>query len=232
MNSTHSGFGLVELMVALALGSMVVLGVTQVFLSARDTYLSQRSSAQMQEDARYVLSKLAREIRMAGMFGCLSTDRIIAAPSRFRTPVSWYGASLHMVSADIGRQAARPDWTVVSDCTTSAKAYPGARLALAPGETGFPVRELFYRFENGQLKVGANKTVLLDDVAAFEVSFGVAGSSGAPSILRYEDRPANLSNIRSVRIGLTLRDPRGRVRDQAYQLVVALRNRVASAGVL
>lgn len=230
MSSTRSGFGLIELMVALALGLLVVLGLTQVFLSARETYLTQRSSAQMQEDARYVLSKLAQEIRMAGMFGCLSTDRIVDAPSQFQTPVTWQDASLSMISADIGLQAARPDWTVVSDCTTTAKAYPGARLSLAPGETGFPVRELFYRFENGQLKVGPNKAVLLDNVAAFNVSFGVAGSKGAQSVPRYEDRPSKTSSIRSVRIGLTLRDPGGRVRDQAYQLVVALRNRLAWGG--
>lgn len=231
MSSPRSGFGLIELMVALALGLLVVLGLTQVFLSTRETYLSQRSSALLQEDARYVLSKMAQEIRMVGMFGCLSIDRIIDAPQVFQTPVYWQGASgsksLHMISADLGRQAAKPDWTVVSDCTTTAKAYPGGRLSLAPGETSFPLRELFYRFENGQLRAGPNNTVLLDNVAAFDVSFGVAGSATTQSVLRYEDRPANASSIRSVRIGLILRDPEGRVRDQVYHLVVALRNRLA-----
>ena len=226
MNNPNSGFGLIELMVALALGMLVILGLMQVFLSSRDTYLSQQSSAMLQEDARYVLSKLAQEIRMAGMFGCLSTDRIVDAPAAFQNPVSWRGASLRMISADVGLQTARPDWTVVTDCTTFAKAYPGAQMPLAAGQTAFPLRDLFYRFENGQLKVGANKTVLLDNVAAFDVSFGVAGTA-AQSVLRYEERPANLSSIRSVRISLTLRDPTGRVKNQAYQLVVALRNRLA-----
>lgn len=89
MSNPRSGFGLIELMVALALGMLVVLGMTQIFSSSREAYLSQRSSARLQEDARYVLSKLAREIRMAGMFGCLSVDRIVDAPSVFKTPVSW-----------------------------------------------------------------------------------------------------------------------------------------------
>lgn len=230
MSRPSSGFGLIELMVALALGLMVVLGLTQVFLSSRETYLSQRSSALLQEDARYVLSKMAQEIRMVGMFGCLSIDRIIDAPPVFQKPVSWQGGSgsksLHMISADLGFQAAKPDWTVVSDCTTTARAYPGMQLPLAPGETSFRLRELFYRFENGQLRSGPGNAVLLDNVAAFDVSFGVAGSSSTQSIVRYEDRPANASSIRSVRIGLTLRDPEGRVRDQVYHLVVALRNRL------
>lgn len=229
MRSPSSGFGLIELMVALALGLLVVLGLTQVFLSTRETYLSQRSSALLQEDARYVLSKMAQEIRMAGMLGCLSSDRILDAPAAFQTPVSWQGAagSLRMISADVGPQGGRPDWTVVTDCTTFAKAYPGARLSVAPGETALPVREVFYSFENGQLKVGHQKAVLLDNVAAFDVSFGVAASASAQSVLRYEARPAVVASIRSVRIALTLRDPGARVRDQAYHLVVALRNRLA-----
>ena len=149
MSSPRSGFGLIELMVALALGMLVVLGMTQLFASSREAYLGQQSSAMLQEDARFVLSKLAREIRMAGMLGCLSADHIVDAPAAFKTPVSWQGVVLRMISSSAGLQSAKPDWTVVSDCTTVARAYPGARLSLAPGETAFPLRELFYRFEQG-----------------------------------------------------------------------------------
>ena len=82
MSNSRSGFGLVELLVALALGVLVVLGMAQMFSSSREAYLSQRSSAMLQEDARYVLSKLAREIRMAGMFRRSSRCSAI-------TPTTW-----------------------------------------------------------------------------------------------------------------------------------------------
>lgn len=62
MRKRHSGFGLIELMIAMVLGLLLVLGMTQVFLSARQTSLAQSASAQLQEDARYVLSKIAQEI--------------------------------------------------------------------------------------------------------------------------------------------------------------------------
>lgn len=230
MKRMSSGFGLVELMVALVLGMLMVPGMAQIYLSAHETYASQRASAMLQEDARYVLSKMAREIRMAGMFGCLGSEYIIDAPSAFQTPVSWQGQAgsrlLQMISADIGPQGTRPDWTVVSDCTTFAQAYRGARSSLSPGETGFPVRRVVYRFDKGQLKTGSDNAVLLDNVATFDVSFGVAGSASAQSVLRYESSPADLARIRSVKVALTLRDPAGRVKDQAYHLVVALRNRL------
>jgi len=38
--------------------------------------------------------------------------------------------------------------------------------------------------------------------------------------------PSDEALIRSVRIRMTLQDPTGKVRDQTYSVVVALRNRV------
>lgn len=230
MKRQDAGFGLTELMLALALGLLLVLGATQVFLSARQTYLAQYSAAVAQEDARFVLSKIAQEIRMVGMFGCIATDSIINAPSVFQTPISWQGGagsrSWRFISADVGLQGTRPDWTVVSDCKRSAQAYAGQHLPLAPGETSFALRHIIYWFENGQLKVGSGKTVLLDNVAAFDMSFGMASSATGQSVQRYEDNPVNLASIRSVKIALTLQDPKARIKDQSYHLVVALRNRL------
>ena len=117
------------LMLALVLGGLLVLGVTQVFLSARDTYLAQRASAMAQEDARFVMSKIAQEIRMVGMFGCLAIDSIVDAPFAFQTPISWQrdtdAKAWTFISASVGMQGVRPDWTVVSDCKSAARAYPG-----------------------------------------------------------------------------------------------------------
>ncbi len=69
MKPNQSGFGLVEVMVAMVLGLLVVLGITQIFVSSKQTYETQDASARLQEDARYVLSRITQELRMAGMFG-------------------------------------------------------------------------------------------------------------------------------------------------------------------
>lgn len=114
----------------------------------------------------------------------------------------------------------------MSDCKRYAQAYAGQPGPLAPGETAFALRNVVYWFENGQLKTGPSKAVLLDNVAAFEVTFGVASSAAGASVQRYEQSPSNLASIRSLKIALTLRDPKARVKDQSYHLVVALRNRL------
>lgn len=232
MRGDGGGFGLIELLVALVLGLLLVAGAAQVFLSARETYLTQQSSAMAQADARFILSRMAQEIRMVGMFGCLANEHIVDAPVAFQTPVSWQAAagarSWRFISADVGHMSGKPDWTVVSDCRRYARAYPGQYVPLAPDEMSFAVRQIVYWFEHGQLKVGTGRAVLIDNVADFDISFGLASSASGQAVMRYEANPApnHLASIRSVRLSLTLRDPRARVKDQAYHLVVALRNRL------
>ena len=212
---------MIEVLIALLILFISLLGSAAMQLNA----LKHTARALISTQDSFIA--YSRLIRMAGMLGCLSIDRIVDAPPVFKTPVSWQGGVLRMISPDVALQAAKPDWTVVSDCATYARAYPGAKMTLTPGEMAFPLRELFYRFEHGQLKIGPNKTVLLDNVAAFDVSFGIADLAGSHSGLRYENRLAKGSSLRSIRIGLTLRDRAGRVKDQAYQLEVALRNLLA-----
>ena len=135
MNKASKGFGLIELLIALALSLIVVLGVAQVFIAAKNTYVSQNAAANMQEDARFVLSKMIQEIRMVGMFGCLGTITDASSAGDFNasqaTPISWDNANLKLtlVTADVGGSGGTPTWTVVSDCRNTATAYTGAAIA-------------------------------------------------------------------------------------------------------
>ncbi|MHA7879897.1 MAG: PilW family protein [Saccharospirillum sp.] len=69
--SVQSGLSLVELMIAMALGLVLTLGVIQVFTSASQTYRLTDRVAQLQEDMRYILGRLQYEGRIAGNRGCL-----------------------------------------------------------------------------------------------------------------------------------------------------------------
>lgn len=61
-----AGFTLVELMVALALGSIVMAAVMTAFLSQHNTYLAQGQVVEMQQNARVALDMLELDIRSAG----------------------------------------------------------------------------------------------------------------------------------------------------------------------
>lgn len=67
----QSGLSLVELMIALALGLVLTLGVTQVFLGSNKTYRTNDAIGFLQENLRFSMSRISREARMAGYYGCL-----------------------------------------------------------------------------------------------------------------------------------------------------------------
>jgi type IV pilus assembly protein PilW len=236
MSRFSRGFGLVELLIALALSLVVVLGVVQVFIAAKNTYISQNAAAAMQEDARFVLSKMIQEIRMVGMFGCLGTITDASKAGDFNasqlTPIRWdnAGRKLTLVTADIGSNGGTPAWTVVSDCRSSATAYSDWR-APASGQMAFPIRRLIYSLKNGELTMGVGRDkplqqVLVDNVSAFDVSFGLASSATDSAVSSYSSNPSDPARIRSVRLSLTLTDPNNRVSDQTFNVVAALRNRL------
>ena len=236
MNRNSKGFGLIELLIALALSLVVILGVAQIFIAAKNTYVSQNTAAGMQEDARFVLSKMIQEIRMVGMFGCLGTIIDASSAGNFNasqiTPISWDNANLKLtlVTADVGGSGGVPTWTVISDCRNTATAYTDARTPTS-GQLAFPIRRLVYSFNNNQLLMGSGagtptQQVLVNNVRAFNVSFGLASSATDSAASTYSSNPSDPARIRSVRLTLTLTDPNDRVREQTFNVVAALRNRL------
>ena len=236
MKHSNRGFGLIEMLIALAIGLIIVLGVVQTFLAAKNTYLSQNTAAAMQEDARFVLSKMIQELRMVGMFGCLGSLTDASSAGDFNaaqiTPISWDNSNLKLtlVTADVGGNGGTPTWTVVSDCRNSATAYTGLRAA-ASGQIAFPIRRLIYSFSNNQILMGTGsgtptQQVLVNNVSAFSVMFGLATSATDVAASSYSANPSDPARIRSVRLSLTLTDPNNRVANQTFNVVAALRNRL------
>jgi type IV pilus assembly protein PilW len=65
----HAGMTLIELMVALAIGSFLMIGAVTVFMQSRTTFRVNESVARLQENARFVLDAIEPDIRMANYFG-------------------------------------------------------------------------------------------------------------------------------------------------------------------
>lgn len=66
------GMSLVELMIALVIGTILMLGVVQVFGASRAAYQLSEGMGRSQENARFAMDFLQRDIRMAGHFGCVN----------------------------------------------------------------------------------------------------------------------------------------------------------------
>lgn len=67
------GLSLVELMVAITIGLIIMAAVSSLFVSSKQTYTTQDSLARLQENARFAMQFLIKDIRLAGYFGCLDT---------------------------------------------------------------------------------------------------------------------------------------------------------------
>ena len=69
----QTGFTLVEIMTALVIGSILMLGAITIMVNSKDAYETQDDLARLQENARFAMNLLIKDIRMAGYFGC-NTD--------------------------------------------------------------------------------------------------------------------------------------------------------------
>jgi len=67
-----AGLSMVELLVAVALGAMLMAGAISLFVNNRATYEVTNDMARLQENARYALEVMAQDIRMAGHTGCVN----------------------------------------------------------------------------------------------------------------------------------------------------------------
>ncbi|MDD1017001.1 PilW family protein [Pseudomonas rubra] len=215
----QGGFGLVEVLLALSLGLLLILGASRLFLLATQNWQAQGIAAQLQEDARLTLQRLAQDIRMSGMFGCLRADAIShvhpSSAQAFAHPLDITRAAdgrllqLNLISAELPGAGGRPNWTLITDCTQQARVYPELQGAPA-GQYAIPIRRQAYRVEGASLMLGsgASYAPLIDNLGELRVD-----------IIRRDT-----SGIAGLRLSLTLLDPQARVRPQQYQLTVALRN--------
>lgn len=70
---THqSGMTLIEIMIALLISAFLIAGVIQLFLNSKQTYRMQENLSRLQENGRFAVEFIARDVRMAGYRTCLS----------------------------------------------------------------------------------------------------------------------------------------------------------------
>lgn len=68
--ASQRGLTLVELMVSLVLSLVLMLGAMQLFSSSKQTYQLSDSLARVQENGRFALDLIVRDLRLGGYTGC------------------------------------------------------------------------------------------------------------------------------------------------------------------
>jgi type IV pilus assembly protein PilW len=83
------GLSLVELMIALALGMIIILAIGYAYIGTRVTFKQQDALGRMQENARYVFETLSKDLRMSGFAGSLCGQDDTEVTNGLPSPADW-----------------------------------------------------------------------------------------------------------------------------------------------
>ncbi len=83
---SQAGMTLVELMVALAIGSFLILGAVQVYTQSRQAYVINDAIARVQETAQFAMDTIESDLRMASNWGLNSRSDAITGRSTGVSP--------------------------------------------------------------------------------------------------------------------------------------------------
>ena len=77
MQRAQYGLTLIELMVALAIGSFLVIGSMQIYSQSREAFIINESIARVQETAQFAMDTIEADLRMASNWGRTSRGLMI-----------------------------------------------------------------------------------------------------------------------------------------------------------
>ena len=198
----QDGFTLVELLVAIAMFAMIMIGIFYLWRGDQMAYLQGSAAAVTQQDARAAMEQLAREIRLAGYDPCRYVQQNPAPAGG--TLCSDPGANVLNT-----RSAFDPVRPNVFSIVTAANSIQ-VRMDRDPnGDTAGADENITFTYDGGGQRLlrnrndGSGDQELAQNITSFQLQYfnaaGGAVASGGGS--------ANDLNIRLVRITLTATAP-------------------------
>lgn len=76
----QQGLTLVEILVAIVVSLILIAGVIQIFVGTRQTYRFQDALARVQENGRFAVETISRDVRLAGFVGCTTLISVTPNP--------------------------------------------------------------------------------------------------------------------------------------------------------
>jgi type IV pilus assembly protein PilW len=155
----NNGFSLLEILLTVALGTILMLGLARIYLGMKNTHRHQESMARLQENARTASAILAKSIHTAGYLGYDSynlpnflrnknilnnTDVIVIqkADSNITHLTKNVSPPTNKISVENNPASINNLWLSISDCTTNnifqADNYVGKTI-----NSNAPIRHIY-----------------------------------------------------------------------------------------
>jgi len=166
MNTTRprriAGLSLIEVMIALLIGSLLVLGLVQVFSASRTAYQLSEGMSRTQENARFAMDYLQRDIRMAGHYGCVNDQSHLQTPGSLvthfgATPAFGLDFGVSIQGYDASATAPAATVNLGSEAAGWSPALPAVITNLGP-RPGSDILVLRYLYSEGAPVTGISGT--------------------------------------------------------------------------
>jgi type IV pilus assembly protein PilW len=204
----QQGLTLVEMMIAMTLGLLLMTGVTQIFISNKQTYSTTQTLGQVEENGRFALNFLVKSIRKAGYTSDTSTSRppfLAGSDCTTTTACTTNGSG----TSGNDMMAVEFDSTGSSDCNgTSFSTSPPmiANVFWIANDSTTNTNALYCRGYN--VTTGAwieAAQPLVPGIETLQVLYGEVTGSGTPDVPDHyvsADRVSDWSKIKSVRVAV------------------------------
>ena len=151
------GLSLVELMVAILVGSLLLVGVLQILTNSTQSYRIQNAFMRVQENGQFAMEFITREVRNTDFWGCLATlddvDNLLDPAGGGYDPT--YNAFAAGISGTANEASGGPIEAGTDTITIQAAANIGSGLPLQP-----PYGPLL----SSPITVGPDTNIVQDDI--------------------------------------------------------------------
>ena len=107
-NKHQTGLSLIELMVAIVIGSLLLLGAASLMINNKRIYQTQDQLGRMQESARFAIQRMFHDISMAGYYGC--AGKVDSIENNLTAGLTGGGADYDISNPVEGIEGATANW--------------------------------------------------------------------------------------------------------------------------
>lgn len=212
--TSQKGLSLIELMIAITLGLIIVAAMISLYVNAQESYRINENMSRLQENARFAVSFITRDIRMADYREC---------PNRSVSHLS------DAVSGQDGQTGDDPDTVTIvyqSNICNTALARVTKIYSIRTGQSGNPA---LFRSTNG-----GDPEELVEGIENLQILYGEDTDGNiVPNHFVNAAGVTDMANVTSIRFTLTARTLGTNITSSGGRLTreftstVTLRNRLS-----
>lgn len=209
--SRQAGLSILEMLVAMAIGLVITAAIGYLFIGSVGTFRTQDDNARLQENGRFVMDMMGRDIAQAGYADI--TPVYTDLKTEFAgTPISGENG---VVAARVAERKAGTDYLRLS--------FDGMEDCVGDAVATNPVVNEYYVNAGNQLMCAGNGAggaaqVFAEGVEDLQLIYGV-DSNGDRTVDQYTAAPANWGQVITAQVCLLLRSANtgGATQAQQYQ---------------